>query len=141
MKQNQNENFAIDIQDEEKDKSGFEVCGDLFFRLINVKNNSQICRFALNTSFVNEETNVYEFTKTAVDPDSIANDKRFDNDFKIKVFFKDCCSVCKPQNPVADLCQKCCSKIKKEKIEEWEKIRKIVDEHHLNIKAMTNDKS
>jgi negative regulator of genetic competence, sporulation and motility len=58
-----NENFVIEIMDEEEKKSGFEVCGDLLFRLVNIKNGQLICRFALNTSFINEETNIYEFTK------------------------------------------------------------------------------
>ena len=55
----------------------------------------------MNTSFINEETNVYEFTKYGVDPDSIANDKKFDKDFKIQITFKDCCKECKPSNPVS----------------------------------------
>jgi hypothetical protein len=55
--------FVIEIMDEEEKKSGFEVCGDLLFRLVNIKNGQLICRFALNTSFMNEETNIYELTK------------------------------------------------------------------------------
>jgi hypothetical protein len=58
----------------------------------------------MNTSFVNE-TNRYTFTKTGVDPDSIAKDKKFDNDFKIVLNFVDACkNGCKASNPVSELC-------------------------------------
>ena len=139
LKANKDKYICIDIVDEEKEREGFELCGDLFFRLVNIKGNNQICRFAMNTSFV-DSSNKYTFDKTGVDPDSIAKDKKFDNDFKIELIFKDCCSTCKASNPVSDLCNKCRSRIKKEKIEEWEKIAKIIDQHHNNIQAlMTNE--
>jgi len=51
--------------------------------------NKLICRFAVNTSFVTE--NVAVFTRELVDPDKIAKDPRYPDDFKIEVFFTDHC--------------------------------------------------
>ena len=31
-----------------------ELCGDVFFKLINSKNKQLICRFTMNTSFVDQ---------------------------------------------------------------------------------------
>jgi hypothetical protein len=51
-----------------------------------------ICRFALNTSFLIENSKhkkiddkllVYELSKNNVDPDSIAKSNDFDQDFKV----------------------------------------------------------
>ena len=62
------------------------LCGDLFFRLINARNGQVICRFALNTSFIGKD-NIYTLNKKGVDPDSIGKDKRFDPLFKIELKF------------------------------------------------------
>jgi len=35
-----------------KIETNVELCGDVFFKLINSKNKELICRFAVNTSFV-----------------------------------------------------------------------------------------
>ena len=84
------------------------MCGDLYFRLINLKNKELICRFAMNTSFVREgANNTYTFDKRGVDPDSILNNKKYDNEFRIDLHFSDSCEVCKPSNPVDLLCVSC----------------------------------
>lgn len=68
--------------------------GDIYFRLMHKGGlkNKLICRFALNTSFVQE--NRYEFTKRTVDPDATSKDPRFSEDFKIEVYFRDFCQTC-----------------------------------------------
>jgi len=60
------------------------VGGDIYFRLKHRggMKNKLICRFAVNTSFV---------TENVVDPDKIAKDPRYPDDFKIEVFFTDHC--------------------------------------------------
>ncbi len=76
------------------------LCGDIYFKLFHkgsVK-NKLICRFALNTSFI--QNNYYEFERHTIDPDSIKKDNRFSPDFKIELFFKDFCNKCTPQNPI-----------------------------------------
>jgi hypothetical protein len=67
------------------------VGGDIYFRLKHRggMKNKLICRFAVNTSFVTE--NVAVFTRELVDPDKIAKDPRYPDDFKIEVFFTDHC--------------------------------------------------
>lgn len=60
---------------------GIELKGDVSFRLINSKNKKLICRFAMNTSFVDAKTNKYTFDKKGVDPDSILKNKKFKNEF------------------------------------------------------------
>ena len=55
---------------------GVDLCGDIFFKLINKKNNKLICRWAINTSFV-DSSNTYSLDKKSVDPDSIAKNKDF----------------------------------------------------------------
>ena len=72
---------------DESTGEGIELCGDVSFRLINSKNKKMICRFAMNTSFVNNETHKYEFDKKGVDPDSILKNKKFKNTFRIILTF------------------------------------------------------
>ena len=55
--------MLIEILDPKTNQGGLLVSGDLYFRLINGKNKDLICRFALNTAFINSETNVYRFDK------------------------------------------------------------------------------
>ena len=38
---------------DENTGEGVELCGDVQFRLVNAKNKKMICRFAMNTSFIN----------------------------------------------------------------------------------------
>lgn len=72
--------MVIEVRNDKKPQQGVQVSGDLYFRLINSKNGKLICRFAMNTAFVNEN-NVYVFDKAGVDPDSILKSKDFDNNF------------------------------------------------------------
>ena len=60
---------------------GILLSGDISFRLVNNKNKKLICRFAMNTAFVNIKTSIYRFDKKGVDPDSIMKNKKFDNNF------------------------------------------------------------
>lgn len=85
---------------------GIDLCGDLFFRLVNAKSNQLICRFAINTSFVSA-SNSYVLDKRGVDPDSIAQDKRFENNFRIELRFEDVCQTCKPENELGSVCSQC----------------------------------
>jgi len=66
---------------DENTGEGVELCGDVQFKLVNAKSNKMICRFAMNTSFINTVTNKYKFSKKSVEPDSILKNKKFDNDF------------------------------------------------------------
>jgi hypothetical protein len=91
---------------------GIELCGDVSFRLINSKNKKMICRFAMNTSFVDNITNKYIFDKKGVDPDSIMKNKKFKSEFSIHLSFQDSCIRCKPNFPVDSLCNSCKSKMK-----------------------------
>lgn len=83
------------------------VCGDIYVRLMHKGSmkNKLICRFALNTSFIQE--NVYTFYKDTVDPDSIVKDERISKDFKIECYFRDFCQECVPAMPVEEVCNKC----------------------------------
>ena len=67
------------------------LTGDVYFKLMHKGSlkNKLICRFALNTSFI--QNNVYEFTKHTVDPDSTIKDNRFSWDFKVECYFSDFC--------------------------------------------------
>lgn len=102
------------------------LCGDIYFRLLHKGqfNPKLIARFALNTSFIEE--NYYEFSKNTVDPDSIIKDDRITWDFKIECYFKDFCSVCDPSMPLDQLCSKCTSYMKNE-ISSWKIIKNILD--------------
>jgi hypothetical protein len=103
-------NINIEIGD---NPNGVEICGDIFFRIINGKKDKQICRFALNTAFIKPGTNKYVLDKWGVDPDSIAKDPKYDNDFKVELVFEEFCYNCSPENHVNDLCNKCCEKMPK----------------------------
>ena len=75
---------------------GIDLCGDIFFKIINSKTKKLICRFAINTSFIDKSTNTYKLSKASVDPDSVLKNKDFDNDFGISVNFKNVCDRCNP---------------------------------------------
>lgn len=100
--------------------------GDVYFRLMHKGSikNKLICRFALNTAFIQE--NKYEFTKDTVDPDSVIKDPRISWDFKVICYFKDYCPKCEPSMPITDLCSRCLSKLDDE-IETWTIIKNILD--------------
>jgi hypothetical protein len=61
---------------------GVDLCGDIFFKLMNKKGNKLICRWAINTSFV-DSSNIYSLDKRSVDPDSIAKNSSFEADFQV----------------------------------------------------------
>lgn len=113
-----------------KDNVGVLVSGDLYFRLINSKNNNLICRWSINTSFVNVNTNTYTLTKESVDPDSIKKSNKFSPDFSITIHFKDVCKTCLPAKSLDTLCNDC-KKAMPEELIEWTKIKNICDEHEI----------
>lgn len=108
---NKNSQMWIPTSDE-KHKRGVDLCGDLFFKLINTENGKLICRFAINTAFV--KNNYYTLTKSTVDPDSIKKSKKFSNDFKVRLEFEDVCTVCDSSKPMDQLCQGCYTRMDKE---------------------------
>jgi hypothetical protein len=67
--------------------------------------NKLICRFALNTAFI--QNNYYDFARNTVDPDSTIKDERFSDDFKIECYFTDFCTNCESSMPLENLCGKC----------------------------------
>ena len=102
------------------------MCGDLYFRILHkgsVK-DKLICRFALNTSFTRD--NKCSFTKFEVDPDSISRKSNFDDNFKVDVFFKDCCSTCNPQMDLESICEECVSMMGEEQIKSWRLIKDVL---------------
>jgi hypothetical protein len=68
-----------------------KFCGDLYFRIVNAKNQQLICRFALNTSFLDPNNAFYTLGKLSVDPDSISKNKKVDRDFKINICYESVC--------------------------------------------------
>jgi hypothetical protein len=89
-----------------------KLAGDIYIKLINAKNGNLICRFAINTAFIPEVKDAeglctYTLDKKGVDPDSILNNNKFDNKFKIELKFQDVCKVCKPSKELVYLCDKC----------------------------------
>lgn len=68
------------------------LVGDIYFKLMHrgQLKNKLICRFALNTAFIQD--NYYEFYRNTVDPDSIVKDPRIHEDFKIECYFRDYCT-------------------------------------------------
>ena len=72
--------MIIDTIDTKTGK-GIELVGDVSYRLVNSKNKKLLCRFAMNTAFVNEKNNVYRFDKKGVDPDYIMKNKKYHNNF------------------------------------------------------------
>lgn len=51
-----------------------------------------ICRFAVNTSFLIENKQI--FNKKTVDPDSIAKNNAYSDKFKVEIHFEDVCNMC-----------------------------------------------
>ena len=116
-----------------QDDNGIEVCGDIFFKVMNAKGNKLICRFAINTSFLfprarpvkNKPYYCYYIDKKGVDPDSIAKDKRFDINFRLGLFYEDICQMCTPATPVNNLCNQCTREMKTE-VQEWSQINQFI---------------
>lgn len=83
------------------------LCGDIYFKLMHKGSlkNKLICRFALNTSFIQD--NWYEFGWNTIDPDSLIKDDRFSDDFKIECYFRDFCTICNSSIPLEKLCIRC----------------------------------
>ena len=104
------------------------LCGDIYFRLMHKTGSGKgklICRFALNTSFIQQ--NIYEFTKTTVDPDAVQKDQRIHNAFKIKLYFRDVClKGCEPTMPLDDLCKRCLQ-LMGDEVKTWRIIKTILD--------------
>lgn len=103
------------------------LCGDIYFRLMHKGSlkSKLICRFALNTSFV--QSNVYEFTKSTVDPDSTVKDARISWDFKIECYFRDFCHKgCHSGLSVDELCRRC-TQAMPEEVQAWRTIKTILD--------------
>ena len=109
------------------------LCGDIYFRLMhktNSGNGKLICRFALNTSFI--QNNLYEFTKTTVDPDAVQKDQRIHPAFKIKLYFKDVCTKCDPTMALDQLCRRCLS-LMGDEVKTWRIIKNILDVRYLKV--------
>lgn len=121
----QHARMMLHIGDENQ---GVDICGDVFFRIINAKNNKLICRFAINTSFIKPGQQKYVLKRTAVDPDSIALNPAFDPNFQIQLNFEDRCKTCSPANPVDALCASCRQKMP-EQTKEWKQIEIIIQKH------------
>ena len=106
--------MAINIYHNDSDDSKVEFSGDLFFRIYNQKNKKLICRFAINTSFMDMQgyknettgTRFYRLDKRAIDPDSIQKSKDYSHNFGIEIQYQNVCEQCKPENPLEDMCKK-----------------------------------
>ena len=66
-------------------------------------------------------------SKYQVDPDAIAKDNRFADDFKVEIHFKDVCLRCKPERPIKDLCPQCTKLMAQDIKQSWNYINKILD--------------
>lgn len=87
----------------------------------------------MNTAFV-DRSNIYTFDKAGVDPDSIIKSNKFDNRFKIELYFEDVCKSCKSTNPIDRLCANCQNEMKSE-VKEWKKIQEIIELHQFQMKV------
>lgn len=65
-------------------------------------------------------------TKQEVDPDKIRRNKKYSNDFKVEVHFKDACLKCKSSRPPEELCINCINKMKDTDFLFWITIQKIL---------------
>ena len=95
----------MEIYVRDNDDGEVSFSGDLFFRIYNKspKSSNLICRFALNTSFMDLGADkssdgmlVYHLDRKGVDPDSVAKNKDYDVNFGIEVHYKNACDVCNP---------------------------------------------
>lgn len=73
----------MEIEVRDKNKNYKEMCGDLYFRLINANGGGLICRWSINTSFIDPDTNMIRLTKEMVDPDSIKKSNKFESNFSV----------------------------------------------------------
>ena len=97
-----------------------KLSSDLYFRLKHKGSfkNKLICRFALNTSFIDNSKyccsfaltiySIYKFGRALVDPDSIRNDPRFTDSFRVEIHFKNVCEKCTDASrDIRELCGTC----------------------------------
>jgi len=99
-------------------EDGLIICGDIFVKICNAKNQELICRFAFNTAFIERGTAKLILGKSNVDPDRIQKSSRYHPDFAVELWLDDACHCCDPKRPLKDLCQNC-RQIMASEIEEW----------------------
>ena len=65
--------------------------------------------------------------RTDVDPDSVAKDQRYGEDFKVEVYFKNLCKKCtRSDRPIEELCGQCKEHMKEDINESWKVIHSIL---------------
>ena len=57
--------------------------------------------------------------KDLVDPDSIAKDHRYSDDFRVEIHFNNVCERCKPERAIKDLCSRCQREMETDIAESW----------------------
>ena len=75
-------------------------------------------RLMFNTAFIPPD-NCLELSKMELSPEDIRKDKdkKIKKDFKIRLYFKDFCKMCKPESTeVEDLCPACVAEMGQETI-------------------------
>eukprot|EP00347_Sterkiella_histriomuscorum_P023468 403334529 len=120
---------------------------DLYFRIKHKGSikNKLICRFALNPAFIQD--NIVTLSRKSVDPDSISKNPMYNSEFKVDIYFKDICSICKSTDFPQDKC-KDCSFLMHQDLQYWRLIQSILDNHEypnhekgaiLNFNSTCND--
>jgi len=69
---------------------------------------------------------VMTFSRNAVDPDSISKDPDYSSNFKVEIFFKDICNLCKPTTSLESKCQYCKEKMANDMVF-WQIIHDILN--------------
>ncbi|TNV81715.1 hypothetical protein FGO68_gene11783 [Halteria grandinella] len=114
------------------------MSSDLYFRIKHKGSfkNKLICRFALNPAFL-DGSNVLKLWRDDVDPDSIAKDSRFSENFAVEIHFRGLCGnrqsggagPCRPEREIKDLCGKCKQGMKGDIETSWIVIQEILKAH------------
>ena len=88
-------------------------------------NNTNICRFSVNTGFIDNELVI---PRDQISPDSVSVSKKFHEKFQITLVMRDYCEECTNKSLIGDVCERCKLRMSKT-TKEWRKIYKIIDNH------------
>ena len=86
-------------------------------------NDTNIWRFSINTGFIKNE---FDIPKTQMSPDSVTVSKKFHENFKVTLVWRDYCETWTSKTHISNMCERCIWRTQTA-IKEWETINEILE--------------
>jgi hypothetical protein len=84
------------------EKKNLVISGDVHFFIKHKSsfNNTNICRFSVNTGFIPNELTI---PRGQISPDSVSVSKKFHDKFEITLVLRDYCDTCTNKTKLSDI--------------------------------------